>query len=230
MTNEQKIFLAELEKCLGNVSMALQRTKMKRADYKDWYNGSPEFKDAVKEVKEVQKDFVEGKLLERINQGDTTAIIFYCKTQLKARGYTEKVQPEALPVPETEVEPKLDAAKFKKRVENKKTYLVKLLKQQGIYSSEMSSQTVIAAQLIVKTEQLYEEIISEGHHPVTITYSREGNPREAISAKEKLYLDYAEKTQKAIKALGMNTDSKNRQMEDADAFSEFMNRMREEDD
>ena len=50
----------------------------------------PSVKQAVQESKERMLDFAEGKLYEKIKEGDNTAIIFYLKTQAKARGYIER--------------------------------------------------------------------------------------------------------------------------------------------
>ena len=47
-------------------------------------------KQAVIEAKERMLDFAEGKLYEKIKSGDNAAIIFYLKTQGKARGYIER--------------------------------------------------------------------------------------------------------------------------------------------
>lgn len=50
----------------------------------------PAVVDAVREEREAQKDLTEGKLFDRIDSGDMTAIIFYLKTQAKDRGYIER--------------------------------------------------------------------------------------------------------------------------------------------
>lgn len=54
----------------------------------------PTFKQAVLDEREIQKDHVESKLYSRINGDDTTAIIFYLKTQGRDRGYSEKQEIE----------------------------------------------------------------------------------------------------------------------------------------
>jgi hypothetical protein len=46
--------------------------------------------EALENEKEGMKDFTEGKLYQKIEAGDTTAIIFYAKTQMKDRGYVER--------------------------------------------------------------------------------------------------------------------------------------------
>ncbi len=48
--------------------------------------------DAIQDEREKQKDYAEGKLQEQIKAGNMTAIIFYLKTQAKARGYVERVE------------------------------------------------------------------------------------------------------------------------------------------
>ena len=50
----------------------------------------PSVKEAAHNAHEAMLDFAEGKLYSKIKAGDNTAIIFYLKTQGKARGYIER--------------------------------------------------------------------------------------------------------------------------------------------
>jgi len=66
----------------------------------------PEFAAAVNEArrqsKEIGLDMAEAKLLEAINKGDMTGIIFYLKTQGKSRGFIEKIQTDVTMKPHEE--------------------------------------------------------------------------------------------------------------------------------
>jgi hypothetical protein len=118
---------------------------------------------------------------------------------------------------------------IQKRIKCKKEYIVKLLKKQGKYTAELSMQATVTAQLMVRTEMLAEEIFSEGHKVINVEISREGHSRESISPKEKLYIDLTTHVQKALRALGMNTDSKDRKT-DNDSFADFMNEFKNDSD
>jgi hypothetical protein len=85
----QMDFLDHLRIAKGNVSEACKNMQVSFARYLQWLNDDPGFRFQVMVVKEAIGDFVEDKLLQRINDGDTAAIIFYCKTKLKHRGYVE---------------------------------------------------------------------------------------------------------------------------------------------
>lgn len=58
-----------------------------------WREKDPAFAEAERQALErggeAFGDLVEGKLMQRINEGDTTAIIFALKTRFRSRGYTE---------------------------------------------------------------------------------------------------------------------------------------------
>jgi hypothetical protein len=219
-------FIEKLKEFGGIVCQACEAAGISRSTFYRWRDEDPEFSEAVDEVAEAQIDFVESKLMRLINQGDTTATIFYLKTRGKRHGWNEKQQPvveiNAEPQQPTLIE---EAACSKqmvaKRVKSKKAYLVKLLKEQGKYTAELSMQAQITAQLLVRTEILSEEILSDEHDAVSVEISREGNERKTVSPKEKLYLDFVQQSQKALKALGMNTDSKERRS-DNDTFGEFL--------
>ncbi len=219
--------------------MACESTGINRSTYYRWRESDKDFADMVDEVMDAQVDFVESKLMELINAHDTTATIFYLKTKGKKRGWTERQQPivaiNAEPQPDTSL-PALPAPErvkvgkvtITKRIKNKKDYIVRLLKQQGKYTAELSMQVTITAQLLVRTEILAEEVLAEEHEAVNVEISREGNERKTISPKEKLYLDFVQQSQKALRALGMNTDAKERKT-DNDTFNEFLKEFSEDE-
>jgi hypothetical protein len=112
---------------------------------------------------------------------------------------------------------------FQKKVVAKQKYLVELLKKQKKYTPELSMQAKVVAQLLVRTDALAKIVFSAGHEAVSVEVSREGNAREKVSELENLYMKYSELSQKALKALGMNVDSKERKTDgEADALQEFM--------
>lgn len=106
MDNNKKRFIEVLKKSRGIISSACESVDMSRQTYYNWLEADPEFKQAVEEVNESMIDFVESKLMQKINgievldhkSGDVydlppsdTAIIFYLKTKGKSRGYVESV-------------------------------------------------------------------------------------------------------------------------------------------
>ena len=235
MKEERKsIFIDNLKASGGIICVACESTGINRSTYYKWREADCNFAAAVDEVMEAQVDFVESKLMELINAHDTTATIFYLKTKGKKRGWTEKQltePPAAAPNPaETtpaQIEMSADEAIEKKkvtarRIKNKKDYIVKLLKKEGKYTSELSMQVTITAQLLVRTELLAEELFGDEHNAINVELSREGNERKSISPTEKLYLDFAQQSQKALRALGMNTDSRERKSNN-DGLTDFLN-------
>ncbi len=65
-----------------------------RNTLESWRKNSPRLNELMTEAEESLLDFSESKLVEQIQDGNMTAIIFHLKTKGKKRGYTETVEVE----------------------------------------------------------------------------------------------------------------------------------------
>lgn len=105
MDNIKSEILEALEKHKGIVSTACASIGLARSTYYLWLKDDQDFKLAVEDIQETAIDFVESKLMEKINgvtvmgkedvydqPPSDTAIIFYLKTKGKKRGYVEKTE------------------------------------------------------------------------------------------------------------------------------------------
>lgn len=105
MDTNKKEILEALEEHQGIVTTACKSIGLARSTYYSWLSSDEDFKKAVDEIQEVAIDFVESKLMEKINgvtcmgkddvydvPPSDTAIIFYLKTKGKKRGYVEKTE------------------------------------------------------------------------------------------------------------------------------------------
>lgn len=88
----KKKFLEIFKEKLGNISVSCRAYGINRQTFYNWYANDPDFKAAADDVKEVRMDFIENALMQRINAGDTTAIIWATKTICRSRGYVERVE------------------------------------------------------------------------------------------------------------------------------------------
>ncbi|MCD8281706.1 MAG: hypothetical protein LUC22_00440 [Prevotella sp.] len=98
---KKEAFIEALEKSLGVIAPACRAIGIARRTYYNWLKDDPAFAAAVDAILNDTGDFVEGKLLQLINEGDTAAIIFYCKTKLKSRGYSERQTFDVQGIPPT---------------------------------------------------------------------------------------------------------------------------------
>lgn len=90
---KKKLFLNALSKSMGIINAAMQAAGVQsRATIKNWRDKDPKFDSAMRECESIAGDYVETQLFKRIQSGDTTAIIFYCKTKLKDRGFSERTE------------------------------------------------------------------------------------------------------------------------------------------
>lgn len=223
--NKRKM-LDALSKSRGIVSVACKLSGLSRSSYLNWKKSDLDFAAAVDQIQETQKDGVESKLLDNIEQGDVTSIIFYLKTRCRDRGYGNTEVSESKAAGNEAKKSKADATAMRK-LGAIKTGLVRALKSEGKYSDGLKFQIDSVAQLMLRVEMLKQEIFSSDHSSVNVETSREGNVRESVSPKERLYLEYLRQMQYALRALGLNMDSKVQKGAGDDGFDEFMKQLKD---
>lgn len=87
-TNEQ--IIKALQDANGLQASAAVKLKTSRTTIANYIKDNKDVKAAYDDVNETTIDKVESKLLEQVNGGNITAIIFYLKTKAKHRGYVER--------------------------------------------------------------------------------------------------------------------------------------------
>lgn len=92
LSQKKENFIIALSESLGIISTACKKIGITRPTYYAWIREDEEFKERCEHITQDTGDLVESKLLEKIKEGETTAIIFYCKTKLKSRGYVERFE------------------------------------------------------------------------------------------------------------------------------------------
>ena len=75
--------LAELERNKGQVVLTCRNTGISTHTFYNWKRDDKEFAEKVNELRDREGEQIYGKLIEAALAGNMTAIIFYCKTQLK---------------------------------------------------------------------------------------------------------------------------------------------------
>jgi hypothetical protein len=88
----KKEFPSILKECLGMITTACSKAGISHETYYRWCRESEEFKAACKEAETITGYVVKDKLLKRIIDEDTTAIIYYCKTKLRDEGFAERIE------------------------------------------------------------------------------------------------------------------------------------------
>lgn len=81
-----------LDKAGGFVSHACRLLDCTRKTLYNYINKYPELKEIRKDIRESYLDIAESKLMQKVRDGATPELLFYLKTQGKARGYIEKSQ------------------------------------------------------------------------------------------------------------------------------------------
>lgn len=82
--------IQSLKETHGLLTMAAHRAGVSYTTVKRYATEFESVKEAVQEAKISMLDFAEGKLYQKISEGEIASIIFYLKTQGKSRGYIER--------------------------------------------------------------------------------------------------------------------------------------------
>ena len=84
--------IPKIHELRGNLSAVARAFNVSRTTLYTFVRAHPTVQQAVDEAREAMLDHAESMLYRKILDGDTTALIFFLKTQGKKRGYVERVE------------------------------------------------------------------------------------------------------------------------------------------
>ena len=113
--------LEALKVTMGIVSPAADMVGLPRQTHYVWMKSDAGYKNEVEAIVERTYDFVETKMVERINQGSDTMLIWYSKTKMKHRGFVERTELEVTEKPSFIVKGETKAADEVLKMVHKKT-------------------------------------------------------------------------------------------------------------
>ncbi len=94
MADHEYFTIEQIEEALKNskglISLAAVELGCVFATVTNYIKRYKTLQKSLEEINETNLDFCESKLLQQINEGNTTAIIFYLKFKGKRRGYCER--------------------------------------------------------------------------------------------------------------------------------------------
>lgn len=83
---KQRLLLYALDTSMFDIQKAMRSLNISKRMYERWTK-DPMFMELVEEIEFRKKNFVEAKLMQKINQGSEKATIFAAQTLLKDRGF-----------------------------------------------------------------------------------------------------------------------------------------------
>lgn len=89
---QQVLFIHALCTTRFDYTKAMKKVGLSLKKYQAWLKEDSGFKDLVEEVQFHKKNFFENALLDQVQMGETSAIIFCNKTINKDRGYGDKLE------------------------------------------------------------------------------------------------------------------------------------------
>lgn len=87
---KKELMIQAMKSSLGNISGSTDQVGINRNTHYNWMKDDPDYAQAIKDCLERSIDFAEASLMKNIQEGNTTATIFYLKTKGKNRGYIER--------------------------------------------------------------------------------------------------------------------------------------------
>ena len=94
MKCDRKQIANAMKDSLGNITTICQRLGISRKTFYEWRDRHDWVKELYDDEVEKTFDWVESKMLRKIEDGDTVMTIFFAKTRMKQRGYVERQEIE----------------------------------------------------------------------------------------------------------------------------------------